>query len=348
MRNCNAYFKTFCRISNSMQSTFEMEEVLNLIVNSAVQAMDAKASSLFLKNGQGDVFFPVAQTGLSDAYVHAAPEKAQALTRDILKQGGYLAVKDATSDPRTEHHAGKQSEGIASILVVPVIAEEKPIGTLSLYTAKPRDFDKLDIEFLGALADQGGMAIQKARFIKRKKDNAALLLSITEDLNSSLDIKHILHIMSSEIAEAFNVKGASVRLMDEEKKELKLVASYGLSEAYLNKGPVSAATLSHSLSNTMVCINHHNDKSAIDYLEEKKQEGIVTMLNLPITVKEEVIGILRIYCDEDRKFSEDALTLLRSLARLGGLAIQNASMYLQLQQDKENLEKEIWSHRSWF
>jgi len=39
---------------------------------------------------------------------------------------------------------------------------------------------------------------------------------------------------------------------------------------------------------------------------------------------------------------------LKSLARLGGLAIQNASMYLQLQQDKENLEKEIWSHRAWF
>ncbi len=347
MRNCNAYFKTFCRISNSMQRTFEMEEVLDLIVNSAAQAMDAKASSLFLKNGNGDLFLPVAQTGLSDAYVHAAPEKAQALTRDILKQGGYLAVKDATSDPRTEHHAAKLSEGIASILVVPVIAEEKAIGTLSLYTAEPRDFEKLDIEFLSALADQGGMAIQKARFIARKKNNAELLLSITEDLNSSLDIKHILHIMSSEIAEAFNVKGTSVRLMDEEKKELKLVSSYGLSESYLNKGPVSAETLSHSLSNTMMRINNHDDK-AIDYLDEKKREGIATILNLPITVKEEIIGILRVYCGEERNFSEDALTLLSSLARLGGLAIMNASMYLQLQQDKENLEKEIWSHRSWF
>ncbi len=347
MRNCNAYFKTFCRISNSMQRTFEMEEVLDLIVNSATQAMEAKASSLFLKNGDQDVFLPVAQTGLSDAYVHAAPEKAQALTKDILKQGGYLAVKDATSDPRTEHHAGKQSEGIASILVVPVIAEGNAIGTLSLYTAEPREFNKLDIEFLSALADQGGMAIQKARFIKRKKSNADLLLSITEDLNSSLDIKHILHIMSSEIAEAFNVKGTSVRLMDEERKELKLMSSYGLSESYLNKGPVSAVTLESSLSNTMVRINN-GDGRAIDYLAEKKREGIVTMLNLPITVKEEVIGILRVYCGEDRNFSEDAVTLLSSLARLGGLAILNASMYLQLQEDKENLEKEIWSHRSWF
>jgi len=347
MRDCNSYFKTFCTISRSMQRTFEMQEVLDLIVNSAVQTMEAKASSLFLKNGEKDIFIPVAQTGLSNAYVHAAPGKAMGIIKDILKQGGYIAIKDATSDPRIEHHEEKLLEGIASILVVPVIAEENAIGILSLYTADPREFNQFDIDFLSALADQGGMAIQKARFINRKKSNAQLLLSITEDLNSSLDIRHILHIISSEIAEYFNVKGTSIRLLDEERKELKLMSSYGLSESYLNKGPVFADTLERCLANPMEFISNC-DAGSMDYLKEKKAEGIVTILNLPITVKEDIIGILKVYCDVERKFPEDTVSLLSSLARLGGLAIQNASLYLQLQQDKDDLEKEIWSHRSWF
>ena len=347
MRDSSAYFRSFCEISRSMQRTFEMEKVLDLIVNSATRTMAAKASALFLKGSETDEFMPVAQTGLSDAYVHAGPTSARAQIADILTQGGYLVIQDATSDPRAENHSQKKSEGIASMLVVPVIVDETAIGTLCLYTAEPRKFDESEIQFLSALADQGGMAIQKARFIHRKKNNSDLLLSITENLNSTLDIKHILHIMSSEIAEAFNVKGASVRLLDEQQKELKLMSSYGLSEAYLNKGPVSADTLDRSLSRPIQRIGQNNTEG-IDYFEEKKNEGIVTLLNLPIKVKEEIIGIFRIYSATDRKFPEDTVNLLRALARLGGLAINNASMYLQLQHDKENLEKEIWSHRSWF
>jgi hypothetical protein len=42
------------------------------------------------------------------------------------------------------------------------------------------------------------------------------------------------------------------------------------------------------------------------------------------------------------------MVMVEALAHQGGLAIQNASMYLKLQEDKKNLEEDIWSHRSWF
>jgi hypothetical protein len=40
--------------------------------------------------------------------------------------------------------------------------------------------------------------------------------------------------------------------------------------------------------------------------------------------------------------------LVNALAQTGGLAIQNASMYLALQNDMQDLKEDIWSHRSWF
>ena len=40
--------------------------------------------------------------------------------------------------------------------------------------------------------------------------------------------------------------------------------------------------------------------------------------------------------------------MVEALAHSGGLAIQNAAMFLQLKEDKESLEQDIWSHRSWF
>jgi len=347
MTTCETYFNAFCRISRAMQKTFEMESVLDLIVKSARESMTAKACALFLKDDKEKVFTPMAQIGLSMDYVHAKPAKALDTIKEIITQGGYLSIKDASCDPRLENLDAKIKEGIGSILVVPVIADEQTIGILALYTAEKKEFSKKEIEFLSALADQGGMAIQKSRFIDRKKKNAALLLSIAEDLNSSLDIKHILHIMSAEIAEAFNFKAVSLRLLDEQQRELKMVASYGLSKAYIDKGPVYADSLKKLLSQTSEIVDS-SQVDGTDYYQAKIREGIVSILNLPVTVKEHIVGVMRIYCDVLRKFPEDIVSLLSSLARLGGLAIQNASMYLELKNDKETLEREIWSHKAWF
>ena len=341
-------FKSLCNVSNSFEKAFHLEDVFNLIVENIAQAMDGKACALFLKKGDADYFVIAAQTGLSENYIHEAPEQAKSMINDMLKEGGYFAVSDATSDPRVSNHEGKKAEGIASILVVPIIVNENVLGTLSLYTGETRAFSEEDIDFLGALANQGGVAIQKQRFLDRIKRNSDLFLCLSENLNSSLDIKKILHIMTAEIAEAFDAKAISIKLLSEEKKELKLVASYGLSEIYLAKGHMSFESFKRILKNKVEIINDIDKNSDIDYLKEKKAEGIFSMLNLPIKAKDQPLGLMRTYYSQPREFSDDAVQLMSALANQGGLAIQNASMYLQLAQDKEDLEKEIWSHRAWF
>ena len=72
------------------------------------------------------------------------------------------------------------------------------------------------------------------------------------------------------------------------------------------------------------------------------------MLCVPIKAKEAVIGVMGLFSGTARKYPEDVIILVNALAHTGGLAIQNASMYLSLQEDKKSLEEDIWSHRSWF
>ena len=60
------------------------------------------------------------------------------------------------------------------------------------------------------------------------------------------------------------------------------------------------------------------------------------------------MGVLRLYSETQREFPDDLIMMVKALAHQGGLAIQNASMYLQLKEDKKSLEQDIWSHRSWF
>ncbi len=348
MTKRNNYFKTFCKISKAFGTTLSKEKLLDLIVHSAIDTMDAKAACLFLADEEKDVFIPMAQKGLSDNYLHANPIRAKKIVDEILK-GGYLSFYDATTDPRLENLEAKKAEGIASILSVPVMVKEKAIGILSLYTGEPRDFSQDEIDFLTALAEQGGIAIGQARLFERINQNSTLFLNLASSINSTLDIKKILHILSAEICEALNMKGVAIRLLNNETGNLELVASYGLNEEFINKGPVSAEkSISQVLKGETIIVEDVATDDRIEYREETLKEGIASILCVPIKSREEVIGVMKLYSDAVRKYPQDVIILVNALAHTGGLAIQNASMYLSLQEDKKSLEEDIWSHRSWF
>jgi GAF domain-containing protein len=346
------YFKTFCKISKAFGTTLKKGELLEIILQSAIDTMGGKAACIFLNTDdpEEDIFVPVAQKGLSENYLHAAPMNARKVVGDILK-GGYLAIRDAASDERAENHAAKKAEGIASMLVVPIMVRNKAIGVLSLYTATPRDFSEEEAEFLSALAEQGGMAIQNSRLFERINKNSDLFYEMSSSINSSLDIKKIMHIMSASICEAFGMKGVSIRLYNPESDTMDLMASYGLSEKFLNKGPISpekSETVAKILEGETIYIRDAATDPRFQYGEEAKNEGIKSMLCIPIMSREEVIGEMRLCSGVEREFSEDVVKLVEALADQGGIAIQNASMYLMLQEDKKDLEKEVWSHRQWF
>lgn len=342
------YFKTFCKVSKAFGTTLSREKLLDLIVQSAVDIMGAKAACLFLADEEKDIFFPVAQTGLSDKYLHASPMQAKKIVQAILN-GGYLYIKDATTDPRLENHEEKKAEGIASILDVPVMVKDKAIGILALYTHAVRKFKKDEIDFLLALADQGGLAIERARLLRRIQRNAMLFLDLASSINSSLDIKKILDNLTVDICKALGMKGAAIRLLDKDSGRLILAASHGLSDAFLNKGPVSStkSAIGAMKGKTLIIKDATTDRR-IQYRKEMKKEGIFSMIVTPIKSRKDIIGVLRLYSGVKRDFPEDVITLVEALAHQGALAIQNASMYLKLQDEKKGLEEDMWSHRSWF
>ena len=348
MTKTSDYFKSFCQVSRALGSTLGKRELLDLIVQSAIDNMDGKAACLFLADEREDVFVPMAQAGLSDNYLHASPIKAKKVVDAIFK-GGYLSFSDATSDPRLEHHAEKKAEGIASILTVPVMLRDKAIGVLSLYTATRREFAAEEIDFLKALADQGGVAIENARLLERIQKNSLLFLDLASSINASVDIKQILHILTADLCEALEMKGVSIRLLNQNKGTLDLVASYGLSEEFLNKGPVTAEkSLMKALEGQTVVIKDVNEDKRIQYRDEVVREGIVSMLVAPIKSREEIIGIMRLCSDVAQDYPDDVVMLVNAIAHQGALAIQNASMHAMLEEDIKELKEDVWSHRSYF
>jgi GAF domain-containing protein len=348
MTTDKAYFQSFYKLSQAFGTAAGMDELLELIVKSAVETMSAKAACLFLADKKQDIFVPKAQHGLSENYLHASPLKARHIV-DALAQKGSLVFEDAVTDPRLEHHAAKKAEGIASLLTVPVRTKGRCIGVLSLYTAKKRKFSKDEIEFLSALAASGGTAITNTRLLERIQNNSNLFLELATAINSSLDIKQILHGMSVETCKALGMEGVTIRLRNDDTGTLDLVASHGLSDRFVNKGAVSAEkSVAAALKGESVVIDDVANDKRLQYREEVLKEGIASMVCVPIRSKEAVIGVMRLYSKQKRKYPQDFLTTVNALAQTGALAIQNASMYLMLKEDHKSLEEDIWRHRAYF
>ena len=237
MPEINEYFRAVCNISRVLGTTLNQDEILALIIRSAQALIKGKAISIFLFDEETNELVHIAQEGLSPEYLRqfSRPSKLG----PILKREGYLYARDATTDPRLDNHEIKKAEGIASLLVVPIMIKGQLIGGLSLYTDTPRDFSEEEIGFLAAIAAQGGSAIEHTRLVERLRENTRLFNDLSANINASLDLPKIFHILSADLARTLKVKAASVLLVDEEQESLELVASYGLSEKYLHRGPLS-------------------------------------------------------------------------------------------------------------
>jgi len=342
-----SYFKTFIKVSDAFGTSTDMDVLLQMIVDSAIETLKAKAACLFLADEEMETFKAVAQRGLSPDYLHAGYGHAEKII-PILKKDGFIYYQDATTDKRLENLDRKKAEGIGSILVVPAMVKGELLAVLTVYTAKKREFHADEIEFLQLIAGQGGWAIQVKKLVDQLRSNTKIFLNLAADIAASLDIKAILQTLTKEVAQALRVKAASIRLLNDERTVLQLVASYGLSDKYLQKGPISAEkSIAEALNGKPVAIVDASTDKGVQYKKEKKEEGIVSILCVPIKAKEEVIGVLRLYSDKKREFTEDEVELVTALAYQGGLAIQNASLYLMLQNDLRDMKEATWTHKCW-
>jgi GAF domain-containing protein len=106
---------------------------------------------------------------LSRDYLERGPLDDELATYFILK-GEPVVIPDATTDIHTLYHKAAASEGVGSILAVPISVHGEPIGMLRLLTGEVRFFSSADINFAMAVAEQGGVAIQNAIDYQKMQD----------------------------------------------------------------------------------------------------------------------------------------------------------------------------------
>ena len=83
------------------------------------------------------------------------------------------------------------------------------------------------------------------------------------------------------------------------------------------------------------------------YQEETKEEGIISFLSVPVMLRGEVAGMLRVYTAQPRHFTESTIHFVSAVANLGAIALESARLYDSIKEDYEALRLEIAEWRAW-
>ncbi|AMV72324.1 sensor diguanylate cyclase, GAF domain-containing [Desulfuromonas sp. DDH964] len=370
--NPNEYFRLFFETAQAILSAENLQAILDSLVQRTVAALDIKGGSLRLIDEESNSLKQVASYGLSDAYLNKGALNADQSIPEVLA-GQPVCIRNAPEDPRIQYPEEMRAEGINTVLSVPVIAAEKVIGVLRLYSSRPRNYSGEDLEFVSALAEMGGLAISNARLAQAEGDKLAALFSeigvdqpdrfefekptlgpaclmpvdsarsltyfrtlheITRALLSTRESKQVVQLIVDQAVAVMKVKASALRLRNETTHELELIATSGLSAKFLAKGqPHTDQSIAETLAGRPVLILDTANDPRLEYPAETVAEGIQSILSMPIVARHRVVGVLRLYSAEKRQYSQEEITFLSALAEIAGVAIMNARLYEKTRND---------------
>ena len=147
-------------------------------------------------------------------------------------------------------------------------------------------------------------------------------------VHTGKSLEEVLDRVVWKASELLNAKGALLRIRNLETQQFDVAAAHGMGERYLSKGPVTNEKIitDEIRQNRVLIIDDIWKAPRVEYPQEAWDEGIRMMLDIPLAVADQTIGLLRIYLTEKREFSEDELSFMISIGEQCACAINKARL----------------------
>ncbi|MFH0821548.1 MAG: response regulator [Pseudomonadota bacterium] len=191
---------------------------------------------------------------------------------------------------------------------------------------------------------QNIMADRRKRYEKRYREDT--FEEIKKAIGATLSLKEVLGLIVEGVVKVMKVRGSSLSLLDKKREQLRVFAYHGLSKNYVDKGPLdSSKSIGEVILNGKhVLVKDVTNDPRVQYPKEAMWEGIVSILSIPLIVKNKVIGTLRVYTGAPREFSDEEINFLFGFAEQVAMAVENARSYEDVKDEYEALRDDLWEY----
>lgn len=321
--------KSLYQVGSVIHSTLEPQPALLLIVREATRLMNASSCSVVLVNPTTGFLEIQAAQGLPEKAGDLKLRPGEGLTGWVAQMRKPARVGDVTKDRR---YIMLRPE-VRSELAVPLEVHGEVRGVLNVDSDRVDAFSAEDQALLESLAVQAARVIQNTWLYEQVRLKARLLESlarVSRTINSALNLDEVLQTITREACGLMRAKLGSLMMLDESGAWLDLRASFGAGAAYTRKPRLG---VEESLLGVAVRrkkpIQVENVQTSTRYqnVEVARQEGLVSLLSVPLIFSGEAIGALSVYTEQPYLFSDEEIRILSAFAELSAIAIEKARLY---------------------
>ncbi|PID71615.1 MAG: PAS sensor protein [Desulfobulbus propionicus] len=327
------YLLVFQEVTRLISDVHDVQQVMDMVVKRLPELLEVDAATIRLLDNETDTFVLGAAWGVSDEYLSRKTIDTEEVMAE-LRAGKPTARMHLEKNCDHDNFSFIITEGVRSVLSLPIIFKGAIIGLLRLLTKKTREFTQPEINFAMSLAEQVGVAISNSQMFQELETQLSFFRAqreISQLVNSTLNLEQVLEAIVDKLPGLLGVKGCTIRLLKPATNRLELVAASGLSQQYLNRGSISREdSIFKVLKGDPVAIYDAPTDPRVNYHKEIEQEGIKSILAIPITNKREVIGVMRLLTDTPRLFSAGDIHFAVTVAAEGGNAIAKARTYRKI------------------
>ncbi len=335
-------------IDLAITSTLDLGTILDVLLEKTERLLPhIAATTVRLLNKETGELNPIACRNLPEEEWKAAT--AQAANRDLrrlLSNGddSPVAILNVQTDAGALAHDLLRKYGLVSSLRVPLTVENKVSGVITFFTSEQHEFGPEEIELLSTLAEQGAIAIQNAYLhegTRRSLDQLHALHEIDKAIISTLDLGTVLNVLLEKIELFLPIAAATtVRLLNPQTGDLESLACRGLDEkewkAQQQRSPHGRARRVIETKAPVTVRNIQADPQTYNPAIFDSR-GLVSYLGVPLIAKEEALGVLSLYTNRERDFTQEEIEFLDTLGRQAALAIHNARLYQEATVREKNL-----------
>src|SRR6516164_7198806 len=225
------------------RSKFELQPVLDTLVESATRLCDAERTAILLRDG--NVYRIAARYGFSlelEEYQkqHPIAPGRDTLTGRVAQTGAVVHIPDALADPEYTYFEAQKLGGWRAMLGVPLLREGSCVGVMAMTRDTPRPFTDKQIELVTTFADQAVIAIENVRLfdevqartreLARSVEELRALGEVSRAVNSTLDLETVLSTIVAKAVQLSNTDAGVIYVLDELDQTLRVRATYGLSD----------------------------------------------------------------------------------------------------------------------
>ena len=364
--NCRLYRETLLRadevdpfkaLAAILTVSLNPDELLESIVYTVDQAVGCHRTAIFVMDSERGVLSLVKSKGFSQEYVRESQNLSPRMggRAQVVLDRYPIVVSDVQqSSVPADLQSVAQREGFRAFADFPLRGREHVLGALTVYYDQAHDFEEPELELLRTLVNQVTLALENARLyertdraLTRRVSQLAAIEEIGRELASTLDMDRVFNLVLERATGTTGASAGMLAVCNPVGDQLELITHRGypleVLERYQRKGwPMDHGVVGR-VARTGAKALLNDVRVDPDYV--LRLEDTLAQLTVPIKKETRVLGVVSLESSRTQGFSRDDERFTIQLAELAAIAIDNARLFEQVSEGRDNLQAILDSTR---